>query len=259
MSDEPRTTSAGVCVIVGAGMGLGSAVARRFAREGYDIALFARNPRRLQSVRAELAAHVRVLSVRVDAGDESALTDAFTRVVEELGPVTVLVYNAADMTPDAVDELGVEELLSAMRTDVGGALASIHAVLPAMRTAASGTILLTGGGLALEPYPEWASLAAGKAALRSVGLGLHKQLKPHGVHVAVVAVCGIVAQSGPFASDAIADIYWEVHRQPIGRAQREVVYLPAGADPFYNDPDRRYRDTSSPIRPVPVDAPFTET
>lgn len=124
--------------------------------------------------------------------------------------------------------------------------------MPSMKAAGRGTILFTGGGLALEPYPEWATLAAGKAALRSLGLGLHKQLLPWSIHVAVVAVAGIVEPEGPFDPDRIADQYWRLHRQPLAHAQRELVHLPEGADPFYNDPSARHRDVSEPIVAQPL-------
>lgn len=134
-----------------------------------------------------------------------------------------------------------------MRTNVGGALTSVHQVLPDMRRHGRGTILFTGGGLALEPYPEWAALAAGKAALRSVALNLHKELLPQDIHVAVIAVCGILQPGTPFAPEIVAEEYWRLHDQPIDAADRELVYLPEGADPYYNDPHDQHSTTSQPI------------
>lgn len=116
-----------------------------------------------------------------------------------------------------------------------------------MRVARAGTILFTGGGLALEPYPEWCSLAAGKAALRAYSLALHKEALTFGVHVAVIAVCGIIQRGGLFDPERIAELYWTLHAEGSGAFSREVVYLREGAEAYYNDPSGAHRSSSDPI------------
>lgn len=245
---------AGLCVLVGAGPGLGAALARRFASEGHAVALVARSSERLgvlaEQVREQVPGGV-VRGFAGDAADDDSLRSAFASAQEWAGPPRVLLYNAADMRPD--ERLPSRSALDeSFQVTVGGAVTSVDAVTESMSSAGGGTILITGGGLALEPYPHWASLAAGKAALRSLALSWHKQLRENEIHVAVVAVCGIVEPGGPFDPDLVAEQYWQLHRQPLTRAQREVVLLPEGADPFYNDPSGRYRDVSQPIRALPV-------
>lgn len=249
-----KQTGRMLCTIVGAGPGLGAALARRFLAGGCDVALVSRSPDRLKRWRQRQPKPKRIGLFAADAGSPEGLEEAFEAIRRWQGETSVLIYNAADMAPDQVSSLDSVRLLDAMRIDVGGALTCVQEVLPAMRHEGRGTILLTGGGLALEPYPEWGSLAAGKAALRSVGLNLFKELLPAGIHVAVVAVCGIVEPGGPFDPDLVAEQYWRLHEQPLDQAQRELVYLPQGADPYYNDPKGRYRDTSEPIRALDDDA-----
>jgi len=99
-----------------------------------------------------------------------------------------------------------------------------------------GAILFTGGGLALEPFPEWTSLALGRAALRSLSLSLYKHLSPQGVHVSVLAICGIVEKGGAFDPDRIAEEYWRVATQHRGLEDREIIFQPPGTDLLYNDP-----------------------
>ena len=135
-----------------------------------------------------------------------------------------------------------------MAVNLGGAICSVNQVLPAMRCRSHGTILITGGGLALEPYPDWTALSVGKAALRSYALSLHKALALENIHVAVIAVCGIVEPGGLFDPDRIAEEYWHLHKETKPDWRRELVYLPEGADPYYNDPSAAYRSTSLPIR-----------
>jgi NAD(P)-dependent dehydrogenase (short-subunit alcohol dehydrogenase family) len=116
-----------------------------------------------------------------------------------------------------------------------------------VRAKRRGTIIFTDGGLALEPYPSWSSLAAGKAALRAYAIALHKEVAAENIRVAVIAICGIIEPGGLFDPDLLADSYWKVHAIDAGRL-RELVYLPAGADPYYNDPKGIYRSVSQPIR-----------
>lgn len=186
-----------------------------------------------------------------DASEPSSLRTALSAAVAWAGPPGVLVYNAAALEPDS--ELpSAARVEDAMRTTLGGAITAVNHVTEHMRAAGAGTILLTGGGLASEPYPEWASLAAGKAALRSMAISWHKELLPAGIHVASVAVAGIVRKGSAFDPDAVAEIYWRLHRQPLEQAQREVVFLPEGEDAFYNDPEARHRGASLPVRPMPL-------
>lgn len=235
-------------MIVGAGPGLGFSLARRFARGGFELALVGRNADRLDRLaEALLAEGHSARGFAADAGDETALTAAFGRIAAWNGDVGVLIYNAADMAADSVTAMTPSLMMARMAANLGGAITSVNRVLPAMRDRGAGTILITGGGLALEPYPDWTALSAGKAALRGYAIALHKALAPEGVHVAVVAVCGIVEAGGPFDPDVIAEAYWGLHEEPGPGWRRELVYLPEGADPYYNDPGGLYRSTSLPI------------
>lgn len=206
-------------------------------------------PERLDEWRAEQANPAAFGLFPADASWMKDIEQVFQLIHAWRGRTDVLIYNAADMAPGPVTSLESDLLLETMTTNVGGALTSVHQVLPDMRRHGCGTILFTGGGLALEPYPGWAALAAGKAALRSVALNLHRELLPPGIHVAVVAVCGILQAGTAFAPEAVAEEYWRLHAQPIDESERELVYLPQGADPYYNDPHDRHRTTSQPISP----------
>lgn len=240
-----------LCTVVGAGPGLGAELVNTFARDGFDVAYLARRPQRVQQALDEFDDSDQVGRLRgfvADVNDPAGLGDALELVTAWGGATSVLIYNAARMLADDVDTLSVDELMASMRTNVGAALQTVQHVLPSMRRAGSGTILLTGGGLGLEPYPDWASLGAGKAALRSLGISLHKALAPEGIHVAVLAIAGIIDPAGPLTPHEAAALFRDVHREDRDSWRREVVYLPPGGDPFYNDPVGRYRATSLPVR-----------
>ncbi len=244
--DRP-VSSPPLCTVLGAGPGLGAAIGRRFAAEGFRVALVTRSPHRLADWPAPDDEDVVV--VRADLADQGTTRAALARVERWGGATDVLVHNVADMSPDEVLAMTTDRLLEAVRVDAGSLLDALAEVLPAMERRGRGTVLVTGGGLALEPYPDWAGLAAGKAALRSIALNLHKALAPRGVRVALVAVCGLVAPGGPLDPDLVAEEYWRLHAEPATAGRRELVLLPDGADPFYNDPGGVHRAFSQPIRP----------
>jgi len=93
-----------------------------------------------------------------------------------------------------------------------------------MRAAGSGTIIFTGGGLALDPMSQFASVGIGKAALRNLAQSLAKELKPEGIHVATVTICGMVKAGTHFDPAKIAERFIELHQQPAGSFEAEVLY-----------------------------------
>jgi NAD(P)-dependent dehydrogenase (short-subunit alcohol dehydrogenase family) len=115
-------------------------------------------------------------------------------------------------------------LLDDMRVNVAGALVAAQQVLPHMRAQRRGTILFTGGGLALAPAPPYAALAAGKAALRNLCYSMGAEVEPDGVHVATVTIAGFVQPGSHFDPDRIAEAYWTLHAQEPGQWEREIVY-----------------------------------
>ena len=233
------------CIIVGAGSGIGVALARRFARGGQCIGLIARRESALQGLADDLANQgIDVAWRSANAGNSDELRLAIEQLEHDCGPCSTLIYNAAVLRPEAPLALTAKVLRAEFDVNAVGALVAASAVAPGMLARGSGAILFTGGGLALEPYPEWTSLAMGKSALRSLAFSLYKELAPRGVHVSVIAVCGIVAPGGPFDPDVIAEEYWRLATNPKGIQDRELIFQPLGTDPFYNDPLGRHRDTT---------------
>lgn len=215
-----------VALVIGMGPGLSAALATRFAAGGYTIAGFARTPARSADLAAALAAQGHELVLRaVDAADFTALVEAILAVERELGPIDVMIYNAYRATYALPSAVPSEELMADVRVNVGGALAAVQAVLPAMRERGHGTILLTGGGLALDPtgWLPAASLAVGKAGIRSLALTLNRELADSGIRVTTVTIAGMIEARSAFDPQLIAECYWDVHAAP-APAAAEVVY-----------------------------------
>lgn len=203
-----------VALIIGMGPGLSAALAQRFASGGYAIAGFARSPEKSAALAAQMARQGHKLDMRaVDAGDFAALASSVHAVEAQLGPVEVLIYNAFSATPAPPSQIPLDALVADFRVNVGGALAAVQAVLPAMQARGRGTVLLTGGGLALDPTP-WlpaASLAVGKAGIRNLAQSLHKEMEGSPIRVGTVTVTGQILPGTPLAPETIAERFWELH------------------------------------------------
>jgi NAD(P)-dependent dehydrogenase (short-subunit alcohol dehydrogenase family) len=210
-------------VIVGAGPGIGRSVALRFAREGLPVALVARTDAGVRRIADDVRPlGVPVVALTADSTDERALRAALDAAAAELGPPDVVVYNAALIRPDSVDDLLVRVQLDAWAVNVVGALVTAAHVLPGMAERGSGSFIVTGG--MPEPKPEYVSLSLGKAGVRTAVALLHQQYGPAGVHVASVTVAGAVAPGTAFDPDDIAEHYWHLHTQPPERWQHEIVH-----------------------------------
>ena len=216
-------------VIVGAGLGIGASVARRFAAAGMPVGLIARMAGSTAAVRAALAgAGVTVAEATADAGQDDQLTAALDAVTGQLGPPEVLVYNAGLIRHDRPGELNRQQHVTAYAINVLGAMTAAVHVAPAMAAAGGGSILITGG--MPEPDPALTSLSLGKAGVRALTTLLASEYGPAGIHVATVTVGGAVAPGGPFDPDRIAEEYWRLHTQRPEAWEHEVAFTGAGTD-----------------------------
>ena len=210
-------------IVIGAGPGIGSSVAQRFAREGLPVCVLARSPLTVDTALAALDdIPAETLGLTVDVTDEAALRAALDEAVDRFGVPEVLVYNAALIQSDVLGELTARQQLDAWAVNVVGAISAIAHLGPAMTDVGEGTILITGG--MPEPIPEVTSLSLGKAGVRALTELLARAYEPAGVHVATVTVAGAVAPGTAFDPDEIAEEYWKLHAQRAGAWEREVLY-----------------------------------
>jgi NAD(P)-dependent dehydrogenase (short-subunit alcohol dehydrogenase family) len=215
-----------LAIVAGAGPGMRQAIARRFARGGFDIALVARDAARLAAATAELEAlGARASAHAADLSDPRAAEAAIRTIVAERGPARVLVYNGGVWNAGEPLARAPEDFHRDLALCVSGAYACARAVHAEM-AGAGGTVLFTGGGLSLAPQAGVgvASLVAGKAGLRGLALVLHEELRPKGIHVGLVTIAGMVAPGGAFDPDRIAEAYWDLHSEPPGAWSAETVF-----------------------------------
>lgn len=198
-------------LLVGAGPGLGLAIARRFATGGYRITLVARATDGLKKLADSLAdTGAAVDTISADASEPDALGDRITTLYSAPDAPGVIVYNAVVGAPDQLLNCSVAHLQMTYAVDVIGAIVVAQRAAPAMRAAGSGTIIVTGGGFADHPISALATVSLGKAALRSAATMLGADLKADGIRVATLTIAGQIAANTPFDPERIAERYWEV-------------------------------------------------
>jgi NAD(P)-dependent dehydrogenase (short-subunit alcohol dehydrogenase family) len=215
-----------VAAILGVGPGLGAAVARRFAREGFAVAMMAREKEKLGTVREEIeGAGGTALAVSADATDAASVASAFDQVQEKLGSPEVFVYNAGAFQMGGILELSPEQFDACFRANCSGAFYGAQQVLPAMVEREQGTIILTGATAALRGSAKFAALATGKFGLRALAQSMAREFGPQGIHVAHVIIDGQIntptlretqpdrEEHTTLSPDAIAETYWQLHVQ----------------------------------------------
>jgi NAD(P)-dependent dehydrogenase (short-subunit alcohol dehydrogenase family) len=222
---EEECMSDRVAAVLGVGPGLGAAVARRFAGEGFGVALMARKES-VADVREEIeGGGGTALSVSADATDPDSVARAFERVRGELGDPEVFVYNAGAFQMGGILDLSPEQFDECFRANCAGAFYAAQQVLPAMVEAGGGTVLLTGASAALRGKANFSALAVGKFGLRALAQSMAREFGPQGVHVSHVIVDGQIntprmREMSPDREDhtllspaAIAETYWQLHSQ----------------------------------------------
>ena len=141
-----------------------------------------------------------------------------------MNPGVAVVAVDYRLGPEAPFPAAVDDALADFKVNALGAMIAVQEAVPSMRAAGTGTILLTGGGLALQPMAQLASLSMGKSAIRSLTFSLAEELEPAGIHVATVTVCGFVQPGTRFDPDTIAETYQRLHEQPRAEWEREVIF-----------------------------------
>lgn len=219
-------------VIVGAGPGLGAALARRFARAEMNVVMAARRPERLEVLACEYSGigH-RCIAAECDATREQDVERLFARVAQEFGTARLVVYNASAFVRRGVLDTTAEEFERCWRVlCLGGFLVAREAVRAMLgaRTGSRhcGTLLFTGATASLRGGAQFHNLAVGKFGLRALAQSLAREFQPQGIHVAHVVIDGQIESSRPghsvaergtdavLSPEAIAEIYYQLHRQP---------------------------------------------
>jgi short-subunit dehydrogenase len=206
-----------VIAIIGAGPGLGAAVARRFGREGFSVALISRDQSKLDAMAAELETDgVAAKGFTADVLQPGQLEDALARAAAELGPITVLQYSplpSRDYLKPVLD-LTPELALEALQFSALGLIHSVRAVLPSMRESGEGSVILVNGGTSVKSRAGFAGTSVAFPAESAYGEMLHDALEDEGIRVSQLVIPGGIPQLQlPNGIDDVADRIWGLHAE----------------------------------------------
>jgi NAD(P)-dependent dehydrogenase (short-subunit alcohol dehydrogenase family) len=193
-------------IVVGAGPGVGAAVARRFGRDGYDVGLVGMGEALPQVGTALREQGLTVDWAEAHVADAEALREAVEGLAARTGRVDVLHFNPSAYRASDPLHLTVPELLEDVALGVGGLLTAVQAAHPSMRPGSR--VTATGSIAADLPSPEAASLGVQKAGLRNLVQSLDRVLAPDGIRAVSVTVEGALAPRDPDSllhPDRVAD------------------------------------------------------
>jgi NAD(P)-dependent dehydrogenase (short-subunit alcohol dehydrogenase family) len=235
---EPRAV-----LVVGAGDATGGAIARRFAREGYVACVTRRQADKLAPLVERIRAEGGVAhGFAADARKEDAVEALVQRIEAEIAPIEVVVFNIGANVRFGITETTervyrkVWEMAALAGFLVGREAARV------MRPRGRGTIVFTGATASLRGGVGFCAFAGAKHALRALAQSMARELGPQGIHVAHVVIDGAIDtafiaenfparyalkdQDGLLAPDAIAESYWQLHRQPRNAWTHELDLRP---------------------------------
>lgn len=204
--------------IVGAGPGLGAAVARRFGREGFHVALIARDQAKLDSLATVLARDgVTARGYTADVRNGAQLEAALASAAADLGPITALQYSPLPSRDylRPVTEMTAELAAEAVRFSLLGLVHAVTAVLPGMRAAGGGSIVLINGGTSVKSRADFAGTSVAFPAETAYGEMLHEALAPEGINVTQLVIPGSIPKlQVENGIDGVADRIWGLHTTP---------------------------------------------
>jgi len=218
-------------LVIGAGDATGGAIARRFAREGYIACVTRRTADKLvplvEQIRAEGGqAH----AFGSDARKEEAMISLVEGIERDIAPIEVAVFNIGANVRFSITETTARVYFKVWEMACFAGFLMGREVAKAMLPRGRGTILFTGATASLRGREGFAAFAGAKHALRALAQSMARELWPKGIHVAHPVIDGAIdtefirsnfperyaqkAQDGILNPDHIAELYWQIHKQP---------------------------------------------
>lgn len=228
MTTFPYSTA----LIIGAGSGISASVARALAAAGVRVGLAAREVRKLSALATEIGAE----TFTADATNLMDVVTLFDEMEGRLGPLEIVLYNAAARLPGAITDLDPRQVERAIATSTYAAFLVVQQAAQRMLPRRAGAILLTGASASVKGYPRSSAFAMGMFGRRGLAQSAARELSPQGIHVAHFIIDGGVRSAerpvpadkpdSMLDPDAIAQTYLDVLRQPRSAWTWEVELRP---------------------------------
>jgi NAD(P)-dependent dehydrogenase (short-subunit alcohol dehydrogenase family) len=227
--DIPRYETA---LIVGAGEGISTSLARLLSGKGIRVALAARNVTKLDALLHETSAK----AFACDATQADQVAKLFGTVSREVGVPDIVVYNASARARGPFVELKPEDVAQSIAISAFGGFLVAQQALKLMLPNKRGALLFTGASASIKGFAQSAPFAMGKFALRGMAQSLAREFAPQGIHIAHFVIDGGIRSSiraepadkpdSMLDPDAIAENYWNVLQQPRSAWSSELEIRP---------------------------------
>jgi NAD(P)-dependent dehydrogenase (short-subunit alcohol dehydrogenase family) len=230
-------------LVVGAGDATGGAIARRFAREGLIACVARRNGEKLEPLVAAIEAQGgQARAFGVDAREEDEVVSLFETIERDVAPLEVVVFNIGANVNFSIRETTARVYRKVWEMACFAGFLTGREAARKMTPRGRGTIVFTGASASMRGRSGFAAFSGAKHALRALAQSMAKELGPAGVHVAHVVIDGAIdtpwirenfperaalkPQDGILDPDAIAEMYWMLHRQPRSAWTHELDLRP---------------------------------
>jgi NAD(P)-dependent dehydrogenase (short-subunit alcohol dehydrogenase family) len=230
-------------LIIGAGDATGGAIARRMAREGLIACVVRRNGEKLAPLVAEIEAaggHARAFGA--DARDEDQVVALFETIEHDIAPLEIVVFNIGANVSFPIRDTTARVYRKVWEMACFAGFLTGREAARKMVPRRQGTIIFTGASASLRGRSGFAAFTGAKHALRALAQSMAKEIGPEGVHVAHVVIDGAIdtpwirenfparaalkPQDGILEPDAIAEMYWVLHKQPRSAWTHEIDLRP---------------------------------
>ncbi|MEZ3165055.1 SDR family NAD(P)-dependent oxidoreductase [Halorubrum sp. RMP-47] len=227
-------------VIAGVGPGLGASLARKFADEGCQVALFARSADYIEELATDLPDPGEGLAVQTDLTDIEQIQDGFETVREEFGSIDVLVNHASAASWTGLMDTSVDEFEEAWAVNGRGAFVCSQEAVGDMLESGGGMVIFTGATSAVRSLGGAIGFTAAKFAARGMAMDIAQEFGPEGIHVAHVVIDGQIDTPGVrerfpdrgeetfLDPDEMAETYWHLVEQDDVSTQPFEVHITNG-------------------------------
>ena len=213
---DPQISKAPVCLILGAGPGIGYSLAKKWDENGYKTVLFRRSAVSAQEIQDLVGENA--VAMQCDVTNQEQTKLMVEKVEKDLGPIETMLYNAGVGVWKKYNEVSLAEFDRCMDTNTKGLLIATQIICPKMVKRGRGVVGITGATASLRGQPFTAAFAAAKAAQRSLAQSIAKEVGPHHVHVFCAVLDGVArpdAMEGGkiMCPKDIAQNYWDIAKQ----------------------------------------------
>jgi len=230
-------------LVVGAGDATGGAIARRFAREGYIACVTRRHADKLAPLVARIeAGGGKAHAFGSDARKEDEVVKLFAQIEQEIAPIEVAVFNIGGNVRFPITETTARVYYKVWEMGCFAGFLVGREAAKTMLPRARGSIFFTGATASMRGGNGFAAFAGAKHGLRALAQSMARELGPQGIHVAQIIVDGAIdtefiretfpqryalkEREGILDPDAIAESYWQLHRQPRNAWTHEMDLRP---------------------------------